>query len=135
MRKTADSKAALKPAAHDGFSGRLLESVKIAVIAAAISAGIVHARYIFASVLPGKTVRIGTCTPDPWTEACIETLWNALHDRHAGGTAVYSCPLTKTPYLVKTDRSGTVIDCPNPHRHNLKRLRAQGKLVIPEPLD
>ncbi|MDD4004493.1 MAG: hypothetical protein PHW69_04735 [Elusimicrobiaceae bacterium] len=81
---------------------------------------------------PGRPLRWGSYNTDRETEKCVTNLWKALSAFQQGDRAVYVCPATGAPYQLINTAEGPVLECPNPHKHKLRRLRAGGKLVMPQ---
>ncbi len=82
---------------------------------------------LFSAVHPQKSMRRGTYNTDRGADKCIENLWKAAQAAQQNSQTVFTCPVSGAPYRTLKTPDNTVIECPNPRAHHLKRLYIGGK--------
>lgn len=82
---------------------------------------------LFSAIHPQKSMRRGTYDTDRGTDKCIENLWKAAQSAQQNSQTVFTCPVSGAPYRTLKTPDSTVIECPNPRAHHLKRLYIGGK--------
>jgi hypothetical protein len=118
-------------APHPGAARRHMGPV-VALVCLAIVASQLPAIMVAFDSPP--SIRVGATPDDDGTEACVDTLWkisSLLQHRELEEIALLE-PTTQQPYVVRRVERDTVVECPNPHAHDLSALRVSAAHRAPE---